>query len=274
MKKILTSLALLGAITTGAYAQKEINIAISNVFPEANATYDNLAEGDTFYCVTAIANNGTVAIDETDTIKLWYLGLAEGTDGEQYWFYGLFDSLSIAPGASDTVSLAFVKGQVIGTTQAGVDVSTTVPNDANWTFHVEGYGFDNTNTPFNDPDVNQDAPDDDGSLTGDNAYDVNFTFGVPAGIFEIEGLTKVSLEIFPNPATSVVNVNYNFTATTPASIRISDVTGRVVLNQDLGKQNRGAQQFSVDVSTLNNGMYTMELVTDQQRAISKLTISK
>lgn len=86
------------------------------------------------------------------------------------------------------------------------------------------------------------------------------------------GSQKQTLVTYPNPAKDKLSFKYNF-QNAAASVRITDIAGRVVLRKDFDKQS-GARELSLDVSALNNGMYYLELVTDKQRSISKVTIAK
>jgi hypothetical protein len=88
----------------------------------------------------------------------------------------------------------------------------------------------------------------------------------------IKGTERVNLVTYPNPTANTVSFKYNF-SNTAATVRITDIAGRVVMTKDFGKQS-GEKELSIDVSALNNGMYYLELVADDKRAISKITVQK
>ena len=268
MKKILTSLALLGVVATGAYAQKNIDLQMVPLMPTPGFQLPNMAQGDTMYYAFQVTNAGPDALTVEDTIKVDCYGILADATGAGYYFTLTKDSAELAAGGVDTLFFYTTQGENWGQGQNG-SVYTVFPDNSADTFEFVIYGTDVDGMMFTDPDI-----DSEGMVSGNNYVMIDGVFGDPSGIFEMDNLSKASLEVFPNPATSTINVNYNFSANTPAAIRVTDVTGRVVLNKDLGNQTPGAQQFSVDVSTLNSGIYTIELITDQQRAISKLTISK
>lgn len=258
MKKILTSLALLGALTTGAYAQRVCDIETVYIAPvgseespyEINCT-------DSFGYEYLFINHGPDALQSGDTFFYYSPWVPDG--------YVNYIAIDTDVNAGDTVAhyggnTHFDELERLWDISSGEPIYKPFAN-GDYYFAILSAGFSADTTELNDSnDENREGG-------------TSLTIDCPVGIFDIH--TKESLSIFPNPAaTSTVNVNYSFSATTPAAIRVTDITGRVVLNQDLGKQTPGTQQFSVDVSTLNNGIYTIELITDQQRAISKLTISK
>lgn len=86
------------------------------------------------------------------------------------------------------------------------------------------------------------------------------------------GRTAPGLAIYPNPASRTIAFKYNF-ANTSATVRITDIAGRIVLSKDYGKQS-GEREISLDVSGLTNGMYYVELITDKQRNVGKISISR
>ena len=84
-------------------------------------------------------------------------------------------------------------------------------------------------------------------------------------------LKRSTLTVYPNPASNQISFTNDFAASTTATVRITDVTGRTVKAIDLGKQNTGSRTFDIDINDLNNGMYYIELVTESNRSISKFT---
>lgn len=87
-----------------------------------------------------------------------------------------------------------------------------------------------------------------------------------------KGAEKVTLVTYPNPASNLVSFKFDF-ANTTASVRITDIAGRVVMTKEFGKLS-GEKELNMDISALNNGMYYLELTTDGKRGISKFTVQK
>jgi hypothetical protein len=84
----------------------------------------------------------------------------------------------------------------------------------------------------------------------------------------VKVLEKSTVTIFPNPATTKVNVKIE--ANTRANntiITLYDLSGRVVY-QEAFKRNTGMVIKQLDISKLNPGFYTMEVVTDINDRIS------
>jgi hypothetical protein len=66
---------------------------------------------------------------------------------------------------------------------------------------------------------------------------------------------------YPNPANESIFIRYSLQQATDARIELTDLQGRVVLTQDMGKQQPGVHTPSIDVSNLNSGMYFYRLVS-------------
>jgi hypothetical protein len=81
---------------------------------------------------------------------------------------------------------------------------------------------------------------------------------------------KVSLNVYPNPATDNLKFSYNYQKGVDVTVVVRDAVGRVVMTQDYGKM-IGSQDFIVNVSSLNPGLYTIEMGTSYESAISKFS---
>jgi hypothetical protein len=84
----------------------------------------------------------------------------------------------------------------------------------------------------------------------------------------VKVLEKSTVTLFPNPATSMVNVKIE--ANTRANntvITLYDLSGRAVYREEF-KRNTGMVIKQIDISKLNAGFYTMDVVTDINTRIS------
>ena len=80
------------------------------------------------------------------------------------------------------------------------------------------------------------------------------------GIFEERvSLEASKLTIFPNPATSIIYINYNAVID---SIQVYDMAGKMVMNKNNDLE-------SLDVSGLGNGLYFMKVTTTEKVFTSK-----
>lgn len=267
MKKILTSLALLGVVSGAAYAQRTIDVEVLLYPPQTTEgtmieTITNCSAADSFLFGYDIVNHGPDNIVAGDSL---FIQDPESQSSTNVWVFVVEEDINAGDTSTLYVAMSHYDMTNVLYTSDGENIS---PADAPFADGEYVYAVIFDRVSGADGDVED-------PVTENNIAGALITMqACTSGIGALTGLDKANLTIFPNPATNMVNVAYDFTTTTTAAIRISDVTGRVVLNQELGKQTPGAQQFSVDVNALNNGIYSIELVTENERAISKLTINK
>jgi len=83
-------------------------------------------------------------------------------------------------------------------------------------------------------------------------------------------LMKVS--VFPNPASSIANLSFHMEKTSDVSISLIDELGRTIFTKDHLQCSQGYTTASIDVSHINNGVYTVRLTTESTVSYSKLVI--
>jgi hypothetical protein len=81
------------------------------------------------------------------------------------------------------------------------------------------------------------------------------------------------MELYPNPATSQVNVRFFVETSGHAEVQIFDILGNLVAQQGVELFN-GANQFSVSVNDLNTGMYQVTVRSGLVNLTKKLVITK
>lgn len=275
MKKIFTSIAVLGACATGAVAQKNIDLAVKFLNPQSQvvSTSPNLTAGQDLNFSFEISNNGTQAVTATDTIKcIMFCGVRTSPGNELVRMnIGFPTNFTLAAGTKDTLSISFTQGEVIGTTTSGAQAIVNYPSNANDTFQIMIQGVDQAGDYFTDP-----GTDGAGSLEDDtDNWDIAVVRFGTVGLKDIlSGADKEKLSVFPNPTKGELKFAYDFKNTTDAAIRVTDIAGRVVYTQNLGKQAAGAQSFNINLANLANGMYTIELNAGDKRATSQFNINK
>lgn len=94
--------------------------------------------------------------------------------------------------------------------------------------------------------------------------------GAPAGVNQIvfeKGIATQKVKIFPNPATAD-NINFDYVAQNASDVEVNvyDLTGRKVMSHSFGKAFKGQEGFSLDISSINKGMYILELRQDGIKA--------
>lgn len=93
-----------------------------------------------------------------------------------------------------------------------------------------------------------------------------------AGLTENAALS--SLNIYPNPATDKVSMEYDLKNESNVEITITDMTGKVVYSSKLGSQAAGKHAVSVNTNNMTNGIYVVNIATNNAVSTQKLVIRK
>lgn len=256
MKRIYATLTLLGLLATGAYAQRYCDIETILVTPTDGTTLP--CTGD-FPIKYLFINHGPDAILATDTL----VGLdpeIEDPSAGSFTYSGEAVAVGDTLVGYDANTSLSITGALFNS--AGTSLVTGPFPDGNYKYFAVFFGFSDTT-----------AIKDTVSSNNLALHNVVINCGGTGIADAVKGLDRTSLFAYPNPAQSLVSFKYAFKAGN-AAVRVTDIAGRVVLTQDFGRQAAGEKTLSVDVSSLTNGMYYLELVTDEQRAISKLAIKR
>lgn len=254
MKRFYTTAVLLMAMVTGAFAQRYCDIKLVAAAPAANTTINCK---DSFVIGYIFVNNGPNMVMAGDTLRI----IDGEVDPNSVWVFGMTANKAVG----DTVIRYAAKSHK--------NMTKTLVNAGGTAF---------VNAPFANGDYLypiifqgfQDTLAVKDTARGNNAIVPKITINCTTGIDElIGGLPKSSLNIYPNPAATEVRMKHTF-ANENATVRITDIAGRLLLTKDFGKQSTGEKELSLDISSLQNGIYYIELVTDNGRAINKLTVRK
>ena len=89
------------------------------------------------------------------------------------------------------------------------------------------------------------------------------------------GYNKLTLGIYPNPATGMTTVRFDAESTGIMAFRIIDLKGQVVYRKDLGTLPKGENRSILDLSGLESGIYTCQLTNNGHiTGSSKLIIAR
>jgi hypothetical protein len=89
---------------------------------------------------------------------------------------------------------------------------------------------------------------------------------VDAGGSGITETSSVFVNVYPNPANSLVRVN---ASSTIERVRMINALGQVVISE-----NGTSQNHAMNVSQLDNGLYMVEVTTAKGTSTSKLFIAR
>jgi hypothetical protein len=82
------------------------------------------------------------------------------------------------------------------------------------------------------------------------------------------------ITVYPNPATSVTNVNFNLAEASKVNITLLDATGKVVNNVTDAAMTAGKQSVQVNTSNLATGSYLVKIATDKGSFTQPLSVVK
>jgi hypothetical protein len=74
-----------------------------------------------------------------------------------------------------------------------------------------------------------------------------------------EVVSDVTVSLYPNPVSSQATVSFELNENCNVSYQVFDMTGRMVMNQNMGRMNQGSHQVSVNAENLSSGSYILRL---------------
>ncbi len=82
--------------------------------------------------------------------------------------------------------------------------------------------------------------------------------------------------VYPNPVHNKAHIIYTLKNSVDVSIRIVDITGKVIFNSSMGNQYAGQHSFNFSVGSLglNNGVYFYTIITNSQFHTGKIVVNK
>lgn len=108
-----------------------------------------------------------------------------------------------------------------------------------------------------------------------NANTVTFEEAIANGLASSNELPEslTTLDVFPNPALEYTTVNLALQSSSNLRIAINDMLGRTVFEQNYGVV-AGEQQFQIPTHHLNNGLYSLQIITSDGRTTKTLAIQR
>ena len=81
-----------------------------------------------------------------------------------------------------------------------------------------------------------------------------------------------SVKVFPNPVVNVANIELNAAQAGIAQVRIYDLTGKLVLNENWGRIAEGTTVRQINCQNFKHGMYLVNITVGRDTATSKLIV--
>ncbi|MEO5584580.1 MAG: T9SS type A sorting domain-containing protein [Flavobacteriales bacterium] len=98
-------------------------------------------------------------------------------------------------------------------------------------------------------------------------------FSINAGVGISTNELEQSLNVYPNPSTGLVNLEYSLDQGATVKVLISDVVGKVVMERTI-RPASGFQRETLDLNDLSNGIYVLKVDAGNHQATRTITLSK
>ena len=82
------------------------------------------------------------------------------------------------------------------------------------------------------------------------------------------------MNIYPNPASDVINITYTLSEASDVVIEMFDAEGRKVYGQNIGDQGTGEQRWVIDQDGLASGYYNVRITTGENAMTRKVQVLK
>ena len=92
------------------------------------------------------------------------------------------------------------------------------------------------------------------------------------GLNENEAFSSFS--VYPNPADENIAIDFSLRAESAVNVSITDLSGKVVYTSNLGNKTAGASSLNVNTAAFANGIYVVNVLTNNGIATEKLVIRK
>ena len=93
---------------------------------------------------------------------------------------------------------------------------------------------------------------------------------IDASVKTIENNDLSIGNLFPNPTNGKTTINYSLTNSTTVTVKVVDVTGKIVYSSNEGTQNNGSHKLNIDTSAFTNGVYYVTVSTDETQVTKKM----
>lgn len=119
------------------------------------------------------------------------------------------------------------------------------------------------------------TPNPDGAYTdpvgANNFRYVPIIWSTGTSIADLVNKTNLTaMSVYPNPAIDNISFKLEYAKSSKSTVvRVLDISGRVVSSQDLGSTPVGTKEYSVNVSKLPIGAYSLQVVTDYTISVEK-----
>jgi Secretion system C-terminal sorting domain len=122
--------------------------------------------------------------------------------------------------------------------------------------------------------VNNNTQADIGDLWNTNHIAISEWGNSSSGISTIES-NQLSLNVYPNPVSTFLNLNYTLSESSKVIIQLFDMEGKVVSELLNETQNSGLQNRNISIPTqLRDGIYILKTSLNDQQYLKKISVNR
>ena len=100
------------------------------------------------------------------------------------------------------------------------------------------------------------------------------TTNVTTNVENNTGLISSLEQNMPNPFSVNSTINYTLAATAPVTFRVTDLAGKVVMSENLGKVNAGPHAINLSANQFESGVYYYTLTAGGSTTTRKMVVTK
>ena len=94
------------------------------------------------------------------------------------------------------------------------------------------------------------------------------------GIKNADGTLPLKLHVYPNPVSESATVQFSVTQKDNLSIRVMNMSGKVVYEKQLNAENRGTKTLKIDTDNFANGTYIVSITGNSHKGAAKIIVQK
>ena len=83
---------------------------------------------------------------------------------------------------------------------------------------------------------------------------------------------NASVKVYPNPVSSALNVAFDLQNAMDVNVTVTDLSGKVVYSNKTMKGSAGTNVMTIDTKAMNNGMYVLNVISDNNVVSKKFTV--
>ena len=178
-------------------------------------------------------------------------------------------------GASDAVSVTFTATPTAAgsfTTNGNiVTFSNTSTGASSYSWDFGDFTNSSASAPVHAYAVNGNYQVVLTAINGNCTDTTVFNVAITVSIEELMGLSN--LTIYPNPASETAVISFDNTLGNSFDIQLIDQLGRVIMSQN-GVQASGSNLVTIDLTNLSDGLYSIQLTSNQNTISKRLIVRK